>query len=138
MNKTILKSKKIKFIAQVMTPAPMAIGPEVPLPKAQEMMVKFKIRHLPVVVGSKVIGLLSDRNAKAALLSKWGESLTVEDVMMSDPFVVKPTESLEFVLTQMMKHRIGSAIIQEVNGDISGIYTTVDALYMLRKMLRST
>lgn len=127
---------KLKIIAQVMTPIPKSIGPEVPLTKAQEIMAKLKVRHLPVIVGSTVVGLLSDRNAKAAALAKWGESFTVEDVMMPEPFVVKPSEKLDEVLSQMMKYKYGSVVVQEKNGVISGIFTTVDAIYLLRQILR--
>lgn len=136
MNRLVSKKTVLKIIAQVMTPAPKSIGPEVSLSKAQEMMAKLKVRHLPVVVGSKVVGLLSDRNAKAASLSKWGEGFLVEDVMISDPFVVQPSESLDSVLSQMMKNKYGSVVVQEKNGDVTGIFTTLDALYVLRKMLR--
>lgn len=127
---------QITVIAQVMTPVPKSIGPEVPLSKAQELMAKLKVRHLPVLVGSRVVGLISDRNAKAAALSKWGEGFTVEDVMMPDPYVVKPSEKVETVLTEMMKYKYGSALVQEKSGEIVGIFTTVDALYLLRQLLR--
>lgn len=136
MNRKMSPSMKLKIIAQVMTPAPKSIGPEMSLSKAQEMMAKLKIRHMPVVVGSKVVGLLSDRNAKAASLSKWGESYLVEDVMISDPFVVKPSDKIESVLTQMMKNKYGSVVVQEKNGEVSGIFTTLDALYILRSLLK--
>jgi acetoin utilization protein AcuB len=136
MNRLVSKKTVLKIIAQVMTPAPKSIGPEVSLSKAQEMMAKLKVRHLPVVVGGKVVGLLSDRNAKAASLSKWGEGFLVEDVMISAPFVVQPSESLDSVLSQMMKNKYGSVVVQEKNGDVTGIFTTLDALYVLRRMLR--
>lgn len=136
MNRFTSKKTVLKIIAQVMTPAPKSIGPEVSLSKAQEMMAKLKVRHLPVVVGGKVVGLLSDRNAKAASLSKWGEGFLVEDVMISDPFVVQPSESLDSVLSQMMKNKYGSVVVQEKNGDVTGIFTTLDALYVLRNILR--
>ncbi|NBX67841.1 MAG: CBS domain-containing protein [Proteobacteria bacterium] len=136
MNRLVSKKTVLKIIAQVMTPAPKSIGPEVSLSKAQEMMAKLKVRHLPVVVGGKVVGLLSDRNAKAASLSKWGEGFLVEDVMISDPFVVQPSESLDSVLSQMMKNKYGSVVVQEKNGDVTGIFTTLDALYVLRNILR--
>lgn len=136
MNRNPKMKLPLKFVAQVMSPAPKSVGPELPLNKAQELMAKHKIRHLPVVVGPKVVGLLSDRNAKAASLSKWGEGFTVEDVMMSEPFVAKPSDSLDTILTQMMKYKYGSVVVQEKNGELVGIFTTVDALYLLRTILR--
>jgi len=136
VNRTSQMKLPVKVIAQVMSPVPKSVGPELPLSKAQELMAKYKIRHLPVIVGPKVVGLLSDRNTKAALLSKWGEGFTVEDVMMPEPFVVKPSDKLDTILTQMMKHKYGSVVVQEKNGELVGVFTTIDAVYLLRTLLR--
>jgi acetoin utilization protein AcuB len=130
------KQYSIDFIAQVMTPLPKSIGPELPLAKAQEFMSRYRIRHLPVMVGNRVVGLVSDRNVKAAALSKWGEGFEVRDVMMPDPYVVRPTDSLDNVLSQMIKNKYGSVIIQEKSGEVVGIFTTVDAIWLLRKLLK--
>jgi acetoin utilization protein AcuB len=130
------KKFTVDFIAQVMTPVPKTVGPDLPLIKAQEFMSRYKIRHLPVMVGNRVVGIVSERNVKAASLSKWGEGFEVKDVMMPNPYVIRPTASLDNVLGQMIKCKYGSVIIQEKKGNIVGIFTTVDALGLLRKLLK--
>lgn len=134
----MMKQKNIEFIAQVMTPLPKAIGPDVSVVKAHDVMTQNKIRHLPVMVGNRVVGILTDRNVKAATCSKWGEEFFVKDIMMPDPFVVRPAASLDEVLTQMIKYKYGSVIVQEKTGEVIGIFTAVDALWLLRQMLRGT
>ncbi len=129
---------KIKIISQVMTPVPMVIDAQIPITKALGVMSKAKVRHLPVVEGKRVVGLLSERDAKEAALSKWGADFLVKDVMHSDPYVVRPDTSLEKVLTQMMKNKYGSTVVQEKGGEVTGIFTTVDALYLLRRILKPT
>ena len=129
--------KSTPFMSQVMTPVPAAIGPEISISKAQEIMSKNKIRHLPVMVGNRVMGILSDRNVKAAVLSKWGDGFLVKDVMIPDPYIVSPRESLTDVLTQMIKYKYGSVIVQEKTGEVVGIFTLVDALWLLKKLLRA-
>ena len=130
------KKFTVDFIAQVMTPVPKTVGPDLPLIKAQEFMRRYKIRHLPVMVGNRVVGLVSERNVKAAALSKWGEGFEVKDVMMPNPYVIRPTASLDNVLGQMIKYKYGSVIIQEKKGNVVGIFTTVDALWLLRKLFK--
>jgi CBS domain-containing protein len=88
------------------------------------------------MVGNRVVGIVSERNVKAASLSKWGEGFEVKDVMMPNPYVIRPTASLDNVLGQMIKCKYGSVIIQEKKGNIVGIFTTVDALGLLRKLLK--
>lgn len=128
----------IEIIAQVMTPVPKSIGPDLSVVKAQEIMTQHKIRHLPVMVGNRVLGLLSDRNVKAATLSKWGEGFLVKDIMMPEPFVVRPTTSIDDVLGEMIKYKYGSVIVQEKGGEVVGLFTSIDALWLLRKLLRET
>lgn len=119
-----------------MTPTPKSVGPEMPVVKAQELMAQNKIRHLPVMVGNRVVGLLSDRSVKAAACSKWGADFVVKEIMMPQPYVVRPTAALDQVLTQMMKYKYGSVIIQEKGGEVVGIFTSVDAFWLLRQILR--
>ena len=106
--------------------------------KAQEVMETYKIRHLPVMVGNRVIGVLSDRNVKAAALSRWGKDFVVKDVMMPDPYIIRPSMTLDKVLGEMLKYKYGSVIVQEKGGEVVGIFTTLDALWLLRKMLEKT
>jgi acetoin utilization protein AcuB len=133
-----MKPNEIEIVSQVMTPVPKSIGPELPISAAQELMSRNKIRHLPVMVGNRVIGVLTDRNVKAAALSNWGKEFTVKDVMMTDPYVVRPSANLEEVLTQMMKYKYGSVIVQDKGGEVTGIFTAVDGLWLLRKILKDS
>lgn len=119
-----------------MTPIPKTVPPEFSVYKAQELMRLYRIRHLPVVVGNRIVGLLSDRNAKAAALSKWGEDFIVKDVMIPDPYVAKPSSALEEILSEMIKYKYGSVVIQEKSGEVVGIFTLIDAIWLLRKILR--
>ena len=43
------------------------------LVKAQQIFREHDIRHLPVLDGEKLVGMLSDRNLKEALASPGGE-----------------------------------------------------------------
>ena len=50
-------------IARVMTSSPQTIGPDEPFGRALLIMHENRFRHLPVVEGGKVIGVVSARSA---------------------------------------------------------------------------
>ncbi len=47
-------------IRDVMTPAPVTVPPETPIRRAVELMLARRIGCLPVVVGTRLVGLLSE------------------------------------------------------------------------------
>jgi CBS domain-containing protein len=53
-------------VADVMTPAPLVIEPTTTVEQAMAMMTVHRHRHLPVVVGDEVVGLIS-----AGDLTRW-------------------------------------------------------------------
>jgi predicted transcriptional regulator len=130
-----MKTKKHP-IGDYMTRSPHTIRFDVPLAVAQQIMREKDIRHLPVVKDENLVGLLSERNVKAALVSPGGEKFLVEDVMMPDAFVVSESTDLSQVLDEMAQERYGSAIIRDEQGNVTGIFTTVDACRYLSDFLK--
>jgi acetoin utilization protein AcuB len=122
-----------KSIAEIMQQFPHSIGQEIELKRAEEQMKKFQIRHLPVLAGGKVVGILSDRDVKLAV--KFGDGLTVQDVMTSDPYVVSPDTLVTEVFGQMAEHKYGAVLIAE-KAKVVGIFTAVDAFKLLSEIYR--
>ena len=54
-------------VAQIMTPDPLAIGPDEPALAALETMIERKFRHLPVVSDGKLVGMVSMRDLRHAV-----------------------------------------------------------------------
>ncbi len=129
--------RKMPQVREYMTPMPHTIGAEQPLKKVQEMMQELRVRHLPVKKGGKLIGLISDRNVKEALVFSDKMQLTVEDVMISNPYHIPPEMNLSEVVAAMAEEKFGCAIIQEEEGNLIGIFTTVDACRALRQVLET-
>jgi acetoin utilization protein AcuB len=119
-----------------MTPTPHTIGVAQPLAIARDLMHAHRIRHLPVLHGGQLVGVLSDRDVAlvAALPGVDVERLAVGEAMTPDPHVMSPDSSLEWVATEMAEHKFGSVIVVE-HGRVIGIFTTVDALRALRELL---
>jgi CBS domain-containing protein len=55
-------------VAQWMTRNPVTVGPEVPVDEALEIMLNGHFRHLPVMEGERLVGVVSIRDLSRAAL----------------------------------------------------------------------
>jgi acetoin utilization protein AcuB len=130
----------IPSIGSVMTPFPYVVQVDDSVLTARTLMVEHELRHLPVKDGSRLVGVLTDRDLKRALDPDVGlpskEQLFVRDVFMPDAYVVDSSEPLDKVLNHLASHHIGSALVTK--GDrLVGIFTTTDACRLFGEHLRS-
>ena len=128
--------KNMPTVSKYMTPMPHTIGGETSIKKAKELMREFRIRHLPVLMGGVVVGILSDRDIKLVSAFAGSAEVSVEDVMTPDPYVVHPDSALDQVALNMAEHKYGCALVQQQNGKLVGILTDNDALRVLGETLR--
>lgn len=129
-------SKAIPTIQKYMTTTPHTINKDQPLSYAHKVMREHKIRHLPVLEGGSLIGIITDRDLHiiAALKGVDVETVTVEDAMTPAPFTVSPNSPLDEVVGAMAEHRYGSAVVVQ-NEKVVGIFTAVDALAAFSELL---
>lgn len=120
-----------------MTMMPHTIGDDIPIKKAMEIMREFRIRHLPVQKGGKLVGVITDRDIKLARSFQGQDELVVNDVMTPDPYTVHPDAELDEVVLNMAEHKYGCAVVQQSNGKVVGILTDNDSLRILGETLRS-
>src|SRR5262245_17026502 len=89
-----------------MTTSPIVVSSETPVAKAQELMRTRKIRHLPVMEATRLVGIVTDRDIRTVLASpatslSAGElhylldQLSVEKVMTRDVITVGPHQPLD-------------------------------------------
>lgn len=128
--------KTMPQIQKVMTSMPHTIGSDIPLIKAKEMMSSHGFRHLPVQQGGKLVGILTERDISLASSFKGSAEMKVEDVMMPMVYAVRPEASLDHVVAEMAEHKYGCAVVEQSNGKVVGIFTTVDAMRTLSEMLK--
>jgi acetoin utilization protein AcuB len=121
-----------RTVRDFMTPAPHSIGRDQPLSLAQERMRSDGIRHLPVLHGGKLVGILSQRDALLVetLRDVDPATTTVEDAMSTDVYVVSPDTPLGDVARDMAERKYGCAVVAE-GPHLVGIFTTIDALRAL-------
>lgn len=127
-----------RTLAAWMTAQPHTIGDDQSLAVARERMHHFGVRHLPVLHGGHLVGVVSDRDI-AMVEALPGVDITtvkVEEAMAEEPFKVRRDASLSGIAAVMAERRIGTTII--VDGDdgdhVVGVFTTTDALRALAQL----
>jgi acetoin utilization protein AcuB len=115
-----------------MTPSPITIGRDQTLATAHAMMVKHHIRHLPVLDGGALVGIVTERDLRLieSMSGTNPEETLVEEAMTPDPYMVSYDTPLRDVAAAMAQHKYGCAVVME-RGHVAGIFTTVDALRAL-------
>jgi len=123
-------------ISRCMTRQAWTIASDAPLLQARALMREHHIRHLPVVEGGKLAGIVSERDIHRTKMLGSDPDARVKDAMTIDVFVVAVEDPLDQVVERMSKRRYGSAVVLGRDGGIVGILTTVDALQFLADLLQ--
>lgn len=131
-------TKAIPSIQKYMTTAPHSIGKEQSLAHAHEVLRSHHIRHLPVLDGGQLVGMLTQRDLALieTLKDVDARKVTVEDAMSTEVYVVSPDAPLDEVANEMAEKKYGSAVVVQ-NHKVVGIFTTVDACSALSDLLHS-
>lgn len=125
-----------KIISEIMSPLTHSIGDEQSMSEAAHRMHAHSIRHLPVLRGGLLVGIVSERDL-AMVESLPGvdpNEVTVREAMTSEPYAVPPTASLRAVLREMADRKYGTAVVVEGERAV-GIVTTTDALRLCVDLL---
>lgn len=124
-------------VGRYMTANPVVVAAQRTLADAHELMREHGIRHLPVVEGPRLIGLVSQRDLYLieTLRGVDATAAPVAEAMNAEPYAVAPDAPLEEVAREMAEHKYGSAVVVQ-RGEVVGIFTTVDALRALASSLR--
>ncbi len=114
---------------QVMTELPYTIDARQSAENAHEMLVRHRVRHLPVEERGEIIGVLSDRDVNLAL-SLNGEGtkpVSVFSLCSKPAYIVDKGEPLALVLRTMAEHCYGCVLVRD-RGRLTGIATATDLL----------
>lgn len=131
-------TKPIPSIHKYMTTTPHTIGDDQTLAQANHIMREYSIRHLPVLHGGKIVGIISDRDI-SMMASFKGVDLNKEKIdqaMTTEPVVVSADTPLDEICRDMADKKIGSVLIED-NHKLVGIFTWVDALQAMDELFRT-
>jgi acetoin utilization protein AcuB len=119
-----------------MTREPYSVASRDNLARAKQLMTKHQIRHLPVVDGDRLVGIISERDV-AVVEAIPGMDLAFVEVgrVMEHPLSVWAEEPLDEVSALMAEHRRDCVVVKSGHG-IAGIFTATDALRALSDVIR--
>jgi CBS domain-containing protein len=132
----------------LMTPDPITVIPGASVAEAWDLMRDLDIRHLPVVEGRTLVGMLSDRDLgrmdMAGVLASGGaDALRVElatpvvKIMSADVIAVDTETDLDEVVSLLIEHKVGALpIVSPGTRDVVGILSYVDVLRVFQSSLR--
>lgn len=115
----------------VMTPVPITIDEDTDLFTARRLLRDKKIRHLPVTHSGKLTGILSERDTRMVSLLPEIVKIGVADVMTRNPLTVSETMPVLEAVSKMAAKKHGCLVVTGPAAEITGIFTSQDALRLL-------
>jgi len=131
-------------VRELMSGAVVSVDPGTSVTDARARMARERIRHLVVLEGREIVGIITDRDirlnlpSQATSLSVYEvnyllEKLTVGEAMTRSVIMVGPDRDAREAAQLMLDHRIGALPVVD-GGTVVGIVTETD---MLRAFVRS-
>jgi acetoin utilization protein AcuB len=124
------------YVRDLMTREPITVTPSTTVVDAKALMTRSRIRHLLVTEGSRLLGIVTDRDIRlnlpspATSLSVWELNyllarLTVAQVMTKALITVGPAQDAREAARLMLEHKIGGLPVVD-GGQLVGILTETD------------
>jgi CBS domain-containing membrane protein len=134
-----------RFARDLMTRNILTIGPDDVLEHLEEHMEAFRFRHLPVVEGHRVVGLITHKDllhASSTFLSASARERNelihrqpAKRIMQRDLVTVRPSDTLLDVAFLMWEARVGCVLVTEEDNTLVGIITEGDFLRLAHHFL---
>ncbi len=121
-----------------MTKQPLTAEPTTSIKAAWKKIQEQRIRHLPVVDGGKLVGIVTDRDLRRVLpspatsleiheLNYLLDKITVSEVMTKDVITTAPFTAIPEAARTLLRNRIGALPVVE-SGMLVGILSLTDVL----------
>lgn len=128
-------------VKEWMTKEPVTIEPSTSVKTAWKIMQDRRFRHLPVVEGGRLVGIVTDRDLRRVLPSPASsleihevnyllDKLTVAAAMTKDIITTTPTTPILEAARTLLRNRIGALPVM-AGGTLVGILSQVDVLEAL-------
>jgi CBS domain-containing protein len=132
-------------VADAMQREVVTMTPDERLDLASDLMTLGRIRHMPVVVGGEVVGMLTQRDLFRAAISsvlelrpsaerEWLRKIHIAEVMTQPVLTARADWLLRRAVDVMTEHRIGCLPVVE-EGRLVGLLSESDCLRLLARLL---
>jgi len=125
------------LVRDIMHSPAFAIAPDTTLQDAYRMMQEKSIRHLPVLDGERLVGVITDRDLRLATSTlaaiPFPPGGRVAEVMHREPLVADPCDPVEDAARIMRDRKIGCLPVLD-DSKLVGIITSIDLLEALMQL----
>jgi CBS domain-containing membrane protein len=139
-----MKNGKRGIVSEIMVGSPVTLKPDDTLDLANDIISLGRIRHIPVVDGSKLIGLISERDLIGAATSRiFGlnqkrksallKSVLIKEIMRKRVVTVDPDTPITTAAHLMADKKIGCVPVLS-DGALVGLLTTTDVLRYVEEL----
>ncbi len=126
-------------VKDIMKDNVVSISVDETLRLAEDIMTLGEIRHLPVVKGGRLMGVVTQRDLLRASLTSvlefskyeresFMESVDIKDVMTQEVVTVSEETSVYEAVKKMLDHRIGCLPVVTDEMELRGMVTETDVL----------
>ena len=129
----------------IMTENPVTATELMSVAEALGLLYELDVRHLPVVRGSELVGIVSDRDLRVFTSPSEDDAIdamenaagsNIGNFMNSSPVRVDPETNIREIVDLMLMHRVGAVPVSDADtGDLLGIVSYVDLLRVLQETL---
>lgn len=115
------------LVARRMTKRLVCVGPGHRIDEGRRLLSQHRIRHLPVVEGGRLLGIVTDRDLRMAEgRGESGASLVIADIMSGSVITVGPESTIEQAAMLMAANKIGALPVVDADDALVGIVTESD------------
>ena len=132
-------------VSKYMTQKLITATPDMSVKQAFLLMRTHRVRHIPVVEGGKLVGIISDRDLRrprwAEHLDDWtsyyqiDETHMVSDTMTRNPETVRAADPILKAVRIFREHRYGALPVLNKDDELVGILSAQDLLGALEELL---
>ena len=136
------------YVQDIMQKQVVTVTPETRLPDAMRLMRERGFRHLPVIADVGLVGIVSDRDVKRAMVSvprpvagaernSLDGDVRMVDIMTRSVITAGPTFTVEEAARVMVAERISALPVTD-GGRLVGIITETDVVALFVRALGAT
>ncbi len=131
-------------VHEIMQTDVAVLSPRASLREVADLMHERDVRHVPVLEGGEIVGIVSDRDVRCYLTelyrsepestpSSARKTIPVREVMQSKPIAVDASADVREVIDLLLDYKIGAVVVSDLEGHLQGIVSYEDVLRGLRE-----
>src|SRR5574341_1316157 len=114
---------KVKRSESGMIVDPVTVAPDARVADALELMARYRISGVPVTVGQRLVGILTNRDLRFETRTQ----LTVSELMTKENLITVPVgTTLEQAKEILHRHKVEKLLVVDREGNLKGLITVKD------------